>query len=427
MNEELTIAAEEFRSMPPGRTWLIPVRFDEGGIPEWDLGAGRSLGDLNYVDLFGDGYASQAVALVTTIHRLMGERQVSSATAMAAVEQSTDSSRGDLLKKLTKDALLDPSRRIELDDLISREARKVVEAMNDPARLTWNMAQGTNSEQVCAIAEAGASYWQLVRPFCESLHVAARWGSTDLLGPWASGLRTLGSAATKQVNGFAPLTDLRALAPLTAIMTASLTCIAAGKFDNLKTLVVDPVIRDRHGSQTVPLLEAIDPYMPFNNARDIVANVLARFVTTGTTPEEAFEYYADGRKGKYYTPLAEWMHYILGDVFADQVPDPVDFDDNFDRCEVMLGVLAQDIANQRYGSDENLRWRARSRWFGRSTWHAPTSNSISPVEELSRALKSEGGNWAPLRALPFGGHEERAASALDAYSERFNEIAKQRF
>jgi len=67
MNEELTIAAEEFRSMPPGRTWLIPVRFDEGGIPEWDLGAGRSLGDLNYVDLFGDGYASQAVALVSLL------------------------------------------------------------------------------------------------------------------------------------------------------------------------------------------------------------------------------------------------------------------------------------------------------------------------------------------------------------------------
>ncbi|WP_148222647.1 toll/interleukin-1 receptor domain-containing protein [Rhodococcus opacus] len=56
MNEELTLAVEEFRQMAPGVTWLIPVRFDDGKIPGWDLGAGRVLGDLNYVDLFGANY-----------------------------------------------------------------------------------------------------------------------------------------------------------------------------------------------------------------------------------------------------------------------------------------------------------------------------------------------------------------------------------
>ena len=37
MNEELTLAIEEYRQMPPGRTWLIPVRFDAGDVPQWDL------------------------------------------------------------------------------------------------------------------------------------------------------------------------------------------------------------------------------------------------------------------------------------------------------------------------------------------------------------------------------------------------------
>lgn len=43
MNEELTLAAEEFRQYTPGHTWLIPVRLDDIALPEWDLGAGRSL------------------------------------------------------------------------------------------------------------------------------------------------------------------------------------------------------------------------------------------------------------------------------------------------------------------------------------------------------------------------------------------------
>ncbi|WP_346059169.1 toll/interleukin-1 receptor domain-containing protein, partial [Glutamicibacter bergerei] len=29
MNEELHLAVEEFRKMPPGETWIIPIRFDD--------------------------------------------------------------------------------------------------------------------------------------------------------------------------------------------------------------------------------------------------------------------------------------------------------------------------------------------------------------------------------------------------------------
>lgn len=87
MNEELRLAIDEFRMMPPGRTWLIPVRLDEGPVPEWDLGAGQTLNDLNFADLFGTGHIANAVRLVATVLRLVGEKQPDSATALAAVEQ----------------------------------------------------------------------------------------------------------------------------------------------------------------------------------------------------------------------------------------------------------------------------------------------------------------------------------------------------
>lgn len=135
MNEELTIAVEEFRKMPPGRTWLIPVRFDDGELPPWDLGAGRSLGDLNQVDMFGDEYAANAAALVTTTHRLMGDKQLGPASALAAVEQATPHDRADLLTRLTKEMLPDSGRRIELDDLIAQEVQRVVTVLNDPERV----------------------------------------------------------------------------------------------------------------------------------------------------------------------------------------------------------------------------------------------------------------------------------------------------
>ena len=74
MNEEISLAVKEFRKLPPAVTWLIPVRFDDGDIPEWNLGAGRTLGDLNYADLHGEKYAIEATKLTTAINRIIWSR-----------------------------------------------------------------------------------------------------------------------------------------------------------------------------------------------------------------------------------------------------------------------------------------------------------------------------------------------------------------
>ena len=91
MNEELTLAVEESRKRPPGRPWLIPIRFDTGDVPDWDLGAGRTLDDLNYVDLFGDAYTQNAVQLVQAIEAVIGVPGVEPTTVGAAVAQAAQS------------------------------------------------------------------------------------------------------------------------------------------------------------------------------------------------------------------------------------------------------------------------------------------------------------------------------------------------
>jgi hypothetical protein len=42
-NEELALALEQLRLRRPDVPWLIPVRFDDCDIPEWDIGGGRTL------------------------------------------------------------------------------------------------------------------------------------------------------------------------------------------------------------------------------------------------------------------------------------------------------------------------------------------------------------------------------------------------
>lgn len=423
MNEELTLAIDEYRKMPPGRTWLIPVRFDSGDVPEWDLGAGRVLGDLNYSDLFGDGYAPEAAALVTTIHNVMGAKHLGPAAALNAVEQAGNADRADLMRRLTKEMLLDPTRRIELDDLVAQEVQRVLKVIQDA---DWAIGPiGSNTEeQATRIVTEGQKLVELTLPFSASLLVAARWGAPEALAPWRNGIRAFVQAATKQTGGIVGLLNLRHLPGVMSVMAASLSCVANGRWDNLKALLIDSTIRDPYSPRPLALLEATDPYKPFGG-EELTSNALARAIHTGTQPADAVNDLTQGRTQKFYTPVAELFHTVLRPLVKEQLTDDETYDIEFDRAEIVLGVLAQDAVNARKAADPDGNSWGRSHWFGRSTWRlAATRNN--PVLDLQHELSAAQTAWTPLQAGLFGGDLDRATTAVEEYAGWFAEIARHR-
>jgi hypothetical protein len=73
-NEELNLAIDELRLRRPGVPWLIPVRFDDCEVPDLHIGAGRTLGGLQRVDLFGERAHENARRLIEVIWGLLGMR-----------------------------------------------------------------------------------------------------------------------------------------------------------------------------------------------------------------------------------------------------------------------------------------------------------------------------------------------------------------
>lgn len=66
-NEELFFAAEEARMRPAGRRWIIPIKADSDDLPEIDLGGGRALENLQYIDVPRLGWLK---ALRSLLHAL---------------------------------------------------------------------------------------------------------------------------------------------------------------------------------------------------------------------------------------------------------------------------------------------------------------------------------------------------------------------
>ncbi len=70
--EELLFAIEEGKKLAPGARWIIPVRFDECEVPDYDLGGGRTLRALHRVDLFGSDHATNLDRLIRAVTEHIG-------------------------------------------------------------------------------------------------------------------------------------------------------------------------------------------------------------------------------------------------------------------------------------------------------------------------------------------------------------------
>lgn len=75
-NEELTLAIEQLRTRRPDVPWLIPVRFDECQIPDYDIGPGRTLASIQRADLFGKQADEGAIRLIEAVLRILGRDQM---------------------------------------------------------------------------------------------------------------------------------------------------------------------------------------------------------------------------------------------------------------------------------------------------------------------------------------------------------------
>lgn len=102
-NAELALAVEELRLRRPEQPWLIPVRFDDCEIPDRDIGGGRRLSSLQWVDVFGSSFDTGIERLVAVIRRILGPP---SATEMQARDEERQEAGDATLATLIRNRLL---------------------------------------------------------------------------------------------------------------------------------------------------------------------------------------------------------------------------------------------------------------------------------------------------------------------------------
>src|SRR5690242_14854489 len=71
MRKEIIVAAEELQLRPRARTWFFPVKLSPCDIEAVPIGAGETLADLQYIELYED-FEHQIASLINAVRAALG-------------------------------------------------------------------------------------------------------------------------------------------------------------------------------------------------------------------------------------------------------------------------------------------------------------------------------------------------------------------
>lgn len=407
-HEELSLAVEQLRQHPPGRVWLIPVRLDDCELPDYDLGPGRALDSLQRVDLFGDEAQDEKVRLVAAVLRILGEGVADSAAIRASITQADQRSRGAVLSGAIKSMLMEPSRQIELSDLVQTEAARARTDLTNTETFPGNVQVNADPDGARAIVARFNAYWDAVEPLAAALVTGCAWGNADQTGLWTQAVRAVASTLDGPKAGNTYLLAMQGYPVHGLVYAAALGAMARNNYASLKAVTVEPKVR--HNGERNPVVTHMAPYdyvRPFEAAvnlltHDAEGNEVADDVITGWMQ----------RGGMRLTPVSDHFHALLAPLLKDLVPDPEDYSDLFDETEIMMGLLAADAYLQ---ARKDNRYVGKQ-WYGRFTWKY--RHSDRPLHRRMQAdFEEAGANWPPLKVGMFGGSTHRATAAFDEYGK----------
>lgn len=242
-NEELLLAVEQFRLRPPTTAWLIPVRLEDCRLPQYDLGAGRTLDSLQRVDLIDDDWDTGAARLVSGVLRVVGTPPGSSLTLPISVERSAHAAADTVKRELAGAPVA-----ISAHDAIRREIERIrtLDLLKaDPQR--------TGYDQI----EVVERFLSEARVLAALVATAAYWGAENSDQWWLNDINRL--ARRPLLSGSLAVLDRPRLPALVIAWAAGIAAVTRDRVDLLTRLFSLPSIRDPGSDNDVPAVLAAAP------------------------------------------------------------------------------------------------------------------------------------------------------------------------
>jgi hypothetical protein len=398
--EELILAIDQFRKLPPNRQWLFPVRFDDVAMPEYSLGASRTFDSIHRTDLFGPRRDSNLIRLTTTVAKLVGGEQAPQRSKALTGEAEPPGRR-------VKQFLREPSLEIELDELVMGVAAKIRDGLKGD-RFSTNVLTGrSDQEWLDLIADRLKAYQEIVRPLAEIFVVGGAWGELKHSSLWSRAIALVMSA--RQDSGSTRLLELQDFIPLYLTYAFAMAATARENYYGLNEFLMTPC---RRLNEKQPMIERLHTATVFHSSDGWLPTLVTLRAEGQTVSTENLRNYS-----KRLTPMSDYLFHAMKPLLTSLIPDERDFDENFDQTEILLAIKAKTSREDALAAGRY----AHGSWYGRYTWKSRYyGRGRGPVDDLLQRYSEQGPKWKPLQQGLF-----KSESQLDVALPNFHDEVKE--
>ncbi|WP_454149330.1 toll/interleukin-1 receptor domain-containing protein [Microbacterium lacticum] len=406
-NEELVLAAAEYRLRPMDTSWLMTVRFDECSIPPVDLGMGRSLDrTIHRTDLFAERKTEEIARLVMAINRVI--QASPGAPSPAVLEAVAGAARADdtSLDRL-RDLIRNPGLLMDYDSYMVASRKPVVQALADRERFPM---EGRPGPVDVAVARDWTTrlhdYESVIAPLMEPMKLICGYGQTVHQDELGKTMRAIGQESI-QSSG---LNLQRAQHEYPTVVLTYVCALAAESKRNygmLRAATADVVVTE---------LGKRSPFITLSGSQSVTSNwnwlgsIVYSEDENEPVEDNLIAAFAADRAPVRYTPISDHIYTLLAPLFTEQFVSDDEYAEAFDRVEVIFDAVTADFRIQNGG------FYGGGGGYGRYTYRYQYTDI--PVEKaMLEDARAAGAGWTPLLGGMFGGDTDRAIAALERVAD----------
>ena len=275
---------------------------------------------------------------------------------------------------LVKEYIPDPKYRIKLDDLVTKELRRILVETSDEL-----FPVATSDVSAEEFTSRLSSYETISKEIQAITILLAHWGGEEHIPVLKKIIARLPD--NKQTSGGKVVwLALRYYPSILLLYSAGIAAIAADKYDTLYTI----------------LNTTIGPSYSGGRHKEIIKIVVSELLELQRT--DMFKSLPGYER--YYVPKNEYIFKALQPVIDDLLFFGNSYEAIFDKFETFLALVYADLDSK----EDGRVWGPPGRFAYK---HRDRGGEGSPFFEVVTEAKNQGANWAPLQAGFFGGSLER--------------------
>ena len=311
--------------------------------------------------------------------------------------------------------LRDSATPLSVYDLISKEVESCYRRFVDQDLFVYSMEDYTAEEYDRQALRMGCDYLGTTNALAHLMAIGCAWTGADHHDIWKRAIERIANLPTigaDEPTTHTYLRELRNFPWLLLLYSGSIAAISRENIDMLRVLCRDASIHGDFSKTRVPLMD-YEPLAYLCCKGEKEKAMLTSLVLTlkGQTPHG---------HNLLLTPISETFYTAVREPVRHLIPDDEEYDECFDRSELLFNLIAADIEAITYAGGTRVSligWPLTGPWPGRYSRHKG-DRSLSMIEQAENEMISGTPFWRSVDKALFDDNGDRREAALECIKQR---------